>query len=350
MNNKKLRVGIAGVGTISDIHAQAIEQSDGLEIQSFYSRSKEKAQSAGKKFGRKSTTDWQDFISDNDLDAVSVCTPSGNHMDYGIKAAEAGKHVIIEKPIEVTLARAKQLIDKCNEKRVKLAVIYQSRFTSSIQWLKMQLDQEKIGKLFMGAAYIKWYRSQEYYDGGDWRGTFALDGGGVLINQAIHTIDLLQWLMGGVETIFGHIGTFTHDRLEGEDNAVAALRFKDGAIGIIEGSTSIQPAKARKIEIHGTNGTAILDGDVAKILVGDQVFEPETSPKKPPAATGSSSPLAGFSIEPHQSQFEAIAASIRLGEDPPVSGPESLDSLAIVLAIYESSKTESVINLDEFMK
>jgi len=350
MNNKKLRVGIVGIGTIADIHAQAIRKSHGLEIRSFYSRNKERAESAGVKYGEKWTTNWDEFISDNELDAVSICTPNGNHMDYGVKAAKAGKHVIVEKPIEVTLERAKQLINTCQEQGVSLAVIYQSRFTPSIMWLKEQLDMGIIGKTFMGDAYIKWFRSQEYYDSGEWRGTFALDGGGVLINQAIHTIDVLQWQMGGVKSLFGQIGTFTHDRLEGEDNAVIALRFKNGAIGTIEGSTSVQPAQARKIEIHGSEGSAILDGDDAKIFIDDQILTPPMIEEKKPEASGSSSPLAGFSIEPHKNQFEAIASSIRSGEEPPVAGHDSLDSLAIVLAIYESSKTESMINLDEFMK
>jgi predicted dehydrogenase len=271
-------------------------------------------------------------------------------MDYGIKAAQAGKHVIIEKPIEVSLSRAKKLIDTCHNKGVSLAVIYQSRFTPSIIWLKQKLDEGSIGNLFMGDAYIKWFRTQEYYDSGEWRGTFELDGGGVLINQAIHTIDILQWLMGGVKTVFGNIGTFTHERLEGEDNAVAALRFNNGAIGVLEGSTSIQPSQARKVEIHGSKGSALLDGDEASILMDDQILKPPMMEEKKPEASGSSSPLAGFSIEPHKNQFEAIAKSINRGEEPPVTGRDSLDSLAIVLAIYESSKTNSVVSLDEFMK
>jgi len=350
MVKRKLKVGIVGVGTIADIHAQAIRKSDGMEICSFYSRNEERAKGAGEKYGHKWTTDWDDFISDNDLDLVSICTPNGNHMDYGVKAAKAGKHIIIEKPIEVTLERAKQLIRTCQEQSVSLAVIYQSRFTPSIMWLKEQLDAGILGNIFLGDAYIKWYRSQNYYDSGEWRGTFALDGGGVLINQAIPTIDVLQWLMGGVRTIFGNIGTFTHDRLEGEDSAVAALRFKNGAIGTIEGSTSIQPAQARKVEIHGDKGSAVLNGDEAQIIIDDQVMRPPLSDEKKPEASGSSSPLAGFSIEPHKNQFEAIAKTIKNGEDPPVIGRDSLDSLAIVLAIYKSSKTNRVINLDEFMQ
>jgi len=348
--DKKLCVGIVGCGTIADIHAQAIRQSDHLLIQSFYSRGEPRAKAAGNKYGAKWTTDWKDFIEDAQLDVVSICTPSGNHMDYGIKAAEAGKHVIVEKPIEVTMERAKQLIDKCNEQGVRLAIIYQSRFTPSIIWLKQQLEQQVIGKSFMGDATVKWFRTQDYYDSGEWRGTLNLDGGGVFINQAIHTIDLLQWLMGGVKTVFGQTGTFTHERLDGEDTAVAVLRYKNGSIGMIEGSTSILPAQARRIEIHGIKGTAVLDGDAVEIRIGEDIIHPPSAEQKKKVASGSSSPLAGFSIEPHRHQFEAIAEAINKDQDPPVTGRDSLDSLAIVLAVYESAKTGVAVNLDDFMR
>ena len=258
----------------------------------------------------------------------------------------AGKHVIIEKPIEVTLERAKRLVRVCEENGVALAVIYQSRFVPEIQSLKRELNEQVTGKLFMGDARIKWFRGQDYYDSGEWRGTLALDGGGVLINQAIHTIDLLQWFMGDVDSIYGNTGTMTHERLEGEDNAVAVIRFKSGALGVIQGSTSIQPAQARCIEIHGDKGSIKVDGDDVEILLAGSE-QAETGKKG--KASGASSPLAGFSPEPHRFQFEAIADAISRGEEPPVSGRDSLKSLAIVLAIYESSKSNLPVNMDEFL-
>ena len=201
----------------------------------------------------------------------------------------------------------------------------------------------------MGDATVKWFRSQDYYDSGEWRGTFNLDGGGVLINQAIHTIDLLQWFMGGVLTVFGQTDTLSHQRLEGEDNAVAVLRYKNKAIGVIEGSTSVLPAQARKIEIHGTKGTALLEGDDVIVRLGDKAVKPPFAEQKEKVPSGSSSPLAGFSIEPHKDQFEAIARAISQDQDPPVAACNGLDSLAIVLAVYQSAKTGQVIDLDEFM-
>lgn len=345
--NMKLNVGIVGCGTIADIHAQALRQSGNLDLVSVFSRTKEKARTMGEKYQVGWSIDWHAFISNSELDAVSICTPSGNHLDYGELAAKAGKHVIVEKPIEVTLERARQLISVCEEMGVSLAVIYQSRFIPEINELKQKLDEGVIGPVFMGDAYVKWYRDQAYYDNGAWRGTLVLDGGGVLINQAIHTIDLLQWFMGDVESIHGNTGTMTHDRLEGEDNATALIRYKSGAMGIIVGSTSIQPAQPRRIELHGRYGSITLDGDevhMKKAGESEAVQEDEKG-----AASGASSPLAGFSIDPHKKQFEAIAEAIGAGKEPPVSGKESLKSLAIVLAIYESSKSKITVNMDEFL-
>ena len=342
----KLKIGIVGAGNIAGIHAQSIQESHNSGLVSIYSRTEKNAKTFSEKYDVRWFTDWNAFISDPELDAVSICSPNGNHLDYGKKAAQAGKHVIVEKPIEVTLERARRLIQVCEENKVALAVIYQSRYIPEIKEIKRKLDEQLIGKIFMADAYIKWFRDQDYYDSGAWRGTLALDGGGVLINQAIHTIDLLQWFMGDVESIYGKTGTLTHERLEGEDNAVAVVKFKSGAMGVIEGSTSIQPAQPRRIEMHGEKGTIILDGDDAKILKpGSKTSEKED--KGP--ATGAASPFGDFSTQPHLKQFEAIAEAIRSGKEPPVSGKESLKSLAIVLAIYESSKRNAPVNMDDIM-
>ncbi len=344
---QKIKIGIVGCGTIADIHAQAIRQSENAELHSVFSRNSKNTKKCGEKYNVKWFTNWESFISDSELDAVSICTPSGNHLDYGEKAAEAGKHVIVEKPIEVTLTRATSLIEKCKTAGVKLAVIYQSRFTREMEELKNQLTNKKIGRVFMADATIKWFRNQEYYDGGVWRGTFKLDGGGVLINQAIHTIDLLQWFLGDVDTVYGKIGTFTHTNIEGEDNAVAVLRFKNGALATIQASTSVVPAQPRKINLHGEKGTVeIIDNDVKFFVEGESQME---IPEIEKQSSGADSPLAGFSIEPHKKQFEAIVEAINLNQEPPVSGSDSLKSLAIVLAVYKSAKTNTEIKMDDFL-
>ncbi len=344
--SNKLKIGIVGCGTIADIQAQALQQSENLELVSLYSRSEKNAKGLGEKYNVKWHTNWDKFIADPLINAVSICTPSGNHLDYGEMAARAGKHVIVEKPIEVTIERAKRLIQVCEENHLALAVIYQSRFIPEIEKAKKELDKHAIGKLIIADANIKWFRGQDYYDSGAWRGTFALDGGGVLINQAIHTIDLFQWFMGEVKSIYGKIATLTHERLEGEDNAMAVVEFKSGTFGVITGSTSIQPAQPRHIELHGEKGSIVIDGDDVRILKsGDEAPRQEKG-----KSMGASSPLQGFSIEPHKKQFEAIANAISKGHEPPVSGKESLKSLAIVLGIYESSKTGLPVDIDNLLK
>jgi predicted dehydrogenase len=286
------------------------------------------------------------IISTVHADAIN----STNHGRLGKLAAKSGKHVVVEKPIEVDLKRAQQLITVCKKNSVKLAIIYQNRFLPDVQKLKSKAEKGEFGKLFLADAHIKWYRSQAYYDSAAWRGNFSLDGGGVLINQAIHTIDLLQWIVGKVEWISGQTGVFTHQRMEGEDTAVAIIRFQNGAIGIIEGSTSIVPAQDRRLEIHGEKGTAILMGDE---FVGESNKKPQSdfhTKKENGKSAGASDPLQNLSIEPHRVQFEAILDAIKRDEEPPVSGEESLESLAIVKAIYESAKTGKAVNVRDFIK
>ena len=340
---KKLRFGIVGCGTISAVHAAALQENARAELVSVFSRNQQKAKHLAREFNVKAFTGWNEFIEDDELDAVSICTPNGTHLDYGELAARAGKHVIVEKPIEVTIERGQTLIQVCRDSGVKLAVIFQNRFIPAIVQLKKRLDSGILGKIYQADAYVKWFRDQAYYDSGKWRGTIKLDGGGVLINQAIHTIDLLQWLVGDVESVFGQTATIGHERLEGEDIAVATLRFRHGALGVIQGATVISPPQARRIEIHGRNGSAILDGD--HVRYEGIAVEGSEATSDVPAASGAGSPLQGFTSKHHHCQFEAISDAIAYGADPPVSGPESMRSLKIILAIYESARRDGSVEL-----
>lgn len=346
---EKYGVGIVGCGTIASVHAEAIRQLPNAELVSVYSRNLDNALRLSQKFNVAASNNWREFIRNERLDVVTVCTPSGAHLDYGQRIAEAGKHVVVEKPIEVTLERGNQLIEACEQHNVKLAVIFQNRFLPDVIRMKEAIDAGELGKVFLGDAYIKWHRTQAYYSSAQWRGTLTLDGGGVLINQAIHTIDLLQWLLGKVETVFGHIGTFTHTGIEGEDTAVATLLFENGALGVIEASTSVQPAMDRRLEIHGEKDTAILTGNSFRLL-GAKFSQSENARPNETSASGASSPLQNFMAEPHRRQYEAILNAIGQGQKPPISGEDSLESLAIVLAIYESAKRARPINLTAFVK
>jgi len=336
-------IGIVGCGVIADIHAQAIKQLTNGHLISVYSRNIDNARKIGEKYAVDFHSDWKDFINDKRIDLVSICTPSGTHLDVGFRAADAGKDLIVEKPIEVTVDRAQKLVEYCADSGVYLAVIFQNRYLESVIKAKEMITRGDLGNIFHADAHIKWFRSQEYYESAAWRGTFALDGGGVLINQAIHTIDLLRYLVGDVDYIFGQTGIYTHTGIEGEDDAAATLRFKNGAIGTIVASTSIIPARSRLLEIHGKSGTLILDGDEL-FIDGEPANDKNALQKK--KSVGADSPLQGFSPEPHRRQFEHIINYINQDIQPNVSGEDGLKTLAVVRAIYESSEKEVPIKVD----
>ena len=344
---KKIGVGVVGCGTIAEVHAEALRQLPNAELISAYSRNRDKALRLSEKFDIAAYDDWDEFIGDRRLEVAAVCTPNGTHLDYGRRIAAAGKHVVVEKPIEITLARGRQLIADCKKHGVRLAVIFQNRFLSEAMRMKAAIESGELGRIFMAEACVKWHRTQAYYDSAPWRGTLALDGGGVLINQAIHTIDLLQWMLGKVATVFGHLGTFTHARLEGEDTAVATVRFHSGALGVIEATTSSQPAVDRRLEIRGEKGTAILNGDTLHLLLGDSSPAPAVDDSAVRAG-GASSPMQNFKTAPHRQQYEAILDALNRNQPPPVSGEESLAALAIITAIYESARRGRAISLSEF--
>lgn len=344
---KKFNIGLVGCGTIADTHAEAIAETECGQLISAFSRTESNLDAFCNKFEVKGYSDYQEFLADGDLDVVVVCTPSGTHLDYGEKAAEAGKHLIIEKPIEVTLGRAHRLIESCQKNEVKLAVIYQNRFIEDVKKLKSIIDEGTLGKIVMVDASVKWFRDQEYYDSAGWRGTLSLDGGGAVINQAIHTVDLLLWLCGDVESLQAYKDTLTHERIEGEDNAVASLRFKNGAIGVFKASTSIVPPQNRAIEIHAENGTAHLDGDRLK-LRGTDLDEEETNIEESSGA-GASSPLAGMSNNNHKKQYDQILPAFLNDNEPVVSGQNSLKSLAFVEGLYLSVEENRAVYPDTLL-
>lgn len=340
-------IGIVGCGNISETHAEAILKTDKARLIAAHSRTEASLNAFCEKFDITAYPSYEEFIADPRLDIVVICTPTGTHLDYGKSAARAGKHVIVEKPIEITVARGQSLIQSCEENNVKLAVIYQSRFIDDIIHMKELVDRQEVGDIFMASASVKWFRNQEYYGNSSWRGTFALDGGGAVINQSIHTIDLLQWLVGGVKSISAFKGTFTHEGIEAEDNAVACLEFKNGAIGVFEASTSITPPQERKIEICGTKGTLLLEGDTLHEKLSNQnENEQGTSSGE---ATGAASPLAGMTFKDHKNQYDAILEAFANDEVPTVSGADSLQSLAIVEALYRAAEEQNPVHIEDIL-
>ena len=256
--------GIIGCGMISRFHARALQEIPAAKLVACCSSRFQAAQEFANEFNCRACTSVEEMVARDDVHVITICTPSGVHLEPALLAAAAGKHLLIEKPLEINLERCDRLIEACAKANVRLATIFPARFHESWRTLKRAIDSGRFGRLVLGSAYVKWYRTQQYYDQGNWRGTWELDGGGALMNQAIHTIDLLQWLMGPVDSVSAIIATLAHERIEVEDVAVASLRFRNGALGSIEATTASFPGMPKRIEIHGDSGSAIVEEEVLK--------------------------------------------------------------------------------------
>ncbi len=329
-------------GMIGGVHAVALKEIPDARLVGGWSRSAEKTQRFAEQHRVRAYGSYEELLGDPEVHAVSVCLPSGYHADFGAKAAAAGKHVIVEKPIDITIPRAMTLIGACRKADRKLAVIFQSRYTPAARKVKQALDRGLLGRLILGDAYVKWYRSPEYYKSNAWRGTKAVDGGGALINQAIHTIDLLQWLMGGIQRVSGLVQTSTH-AIESEDLGVATVEYRNGAVGVIEGSTAVRPGFKERIELHGEKGSISLEGGNVTAWKVDGCNEAEYVDAQKVSYGSTSSPA--ISYVNHKAQFEEIIAAIQRNTEPSVNGEEGIKSLRIVLGIYESSATRQWIDL-----
>ena len=251
--------GIIGCGMISRFHARAIADIRGARLVACCDSAPQFAHRLAEETGCHAYDDLKGLLADPDVDIVTIGTPSGVHMEPALAAARAGKHVIVEKPLEITLKRCDRIIDACRENKVVLSTIFPSRFHESARMMKQAIERGRFGRLAMGDAIVKWFRTQEYYDSGAWRGTWQMDGGGALMNQAIHSVDLLTWLMGPVKSITAHTTMIAHQRIQVEDVAVASLEFANGALGTIQATTAAYPGSLKRIEVHGSEGTAVME-------------------------------------------------------------------------------------------
>jgi len=341
--------GIVGLGLIAEFHAKAIREMKKGKLVACLSRSQTKADAFGKKYSCTGYSSMNAFCSHPGLDIVTICTPSGAHLEPSLKIAEAGKHLIVEKPLEISLERCDKIIEVCEKNKVKLAGIFPSRFHDITKVIKSAIDEGRFGKLVLGDAYVKWYRSQEYYNKGGWHGTWELDGGGALMNQSIHAIDLLQYFMGPVEEVQSFTETITHKRIKVEDNAVAIIRFKNGALGVIEGSTSVYPGFLKRIEISGSKGSAIMEEENLKTWsFVDEKSEDKIIRKRFAKKTetgGGVADAAAIGFHGHQRQFEDMVKAIETDRKPLVDGYEARKAVEIILAIYKSAREEKKVKL-----
>ncbi|MEM9828390.1 MAG: Gfo/Idh/MocA family oxidoreductase [Planctomycetota bacterium] len=336
-------IGIVGCGMIANFHAKAIADAAGAHLVGVTARRPDAAQEFAGQYACKSFASLEEMLADRDIHAVSVCTPSGAHRDPAVAAAKAGKHVVVEKPLEVTTQRCDEIIAACQANDVRLAVTFQSRFHRSSQLMKQAVDAGRFGKLTLGDAYVKWFRSQEYYDSGMWRGTWELDGGGALMNQAIHSVDLLLWLMGPVTEVSAMTATRSHERIEVEDVAVATLKFASGALGVIEATTSAFPGTFKKIEISGSQGMAVLEEeDISVWQFAEETPEDERIRNEMSGQTqsggGAADPKA-IGHHGHTALFEEVVQAINENRPSMLDGHEGRRSVELIVAVYESART-----------
>jgi predicted dehydrogenase len=343
--------GIVGCGMIAEFHTRAINEIENARIVAAYSRNAANAQKiAGMAAGDCRTYDDLDaMLAHPGIDVICICTPSGAHREPAVRAADAGKHVVVEKPLEITLPRCDAIIAACDAAGTRLCTIFPSRFTPANIRLNEAIATGRFGRLTLGDTHVKWWRTQQYYDSGGWRGTWQLDGGGALMNQAIHNVDLLYWLMGDVDSITALCATLAHSRIEVEDTAVAALRFKNGALGLIEAATSAYPGLLKRTEIHGDRGSARVEQDditlwefQEKVLSDNEVFAAMAAQSGFKA--GASDPR-GITHVGHRDQLADFLAAIDENRPPLIDGREGRKSVEIIRAIYRSVETKAVVRL-----
>lgn len=346
---EQVRFGIIGCGVIAPAHAQAIGAIPGARLVAVADVVAEKAQRLADMYSATPYTNPVEMLEREQLDVVNVCVPSGLHGELACHVMRSGRHVIVEKPMEVSREAIARMLGVQREMGVKLAVISQHRFDPATQQVYALARQEAFGRLVLGNAQIPWWRSQEYYDSGAWRGTWELDGGGVLMNQGIHSIDVLQWLMGPVRTVYAYTETRAH-RMQTEDVAVAVLRFANGALGTISGTTGAYPGLGARIEIYGDRGSAVIaDDQLATLrLAADDGTSGASHTEN--AIHASNRPTAArepgaLDIASHAAQITDMLQAIGENRPPLVDGEEGRRPVEVILGIYESARTHSEVTL-----
>jgi len=346
MTPAPLGFGIIGAGTIAGFHAQALAQLDGGRLVGVASRALANARQVADKHGVFATADLTALLARPDLHIVCITTPSGAHLEPALAAIRAGKHVVIEKPIEITPARADQILDASDRAGVKVVPIFQGRFGDGARTVKAALDTGRLGRLVLASAYVKWHRTAQYYTG--YRGTLALDGGGAVINQAIHGLDLLQWFAGLPSEVFAWTTRCVHTGIEAEDTAAATLKFPGGALGAFEASTALWPGWSRRIELCGEHGSLALEDDrIARWEFRNARPEDEairTGGAANALGSGASDPKA-INTEGHRRQLQDLVDALLAGRAPALDGREGRKAVAFVNAIYESADRGAPVKL-----
>lgn len=346
-NPAPLGFGIVGLGMIANFHAQAISQLTGARLVGAYSRNAAKTREFAAKHGAPvAAASLDELLARDDIHVICITTPSGAHLEPSVAAARAGKHLVIEKPLEVDTAKTDRILAAAQQAGVHIAPIFQGRFGDGARTVKAALDAGRLGRLVLASNYVKWHRTAQYYTAP--RGTLANDGGGTVINQAIHGLDLLQWFAGMPAEVFAWSTRRVHTGIEVEDTACAALKFADGALGAFESSTALWPGWSRRHELCGEHGSIVLEDD--RIVRWEfREARPEDDAIRAAGqanalGSGASNPSA-ISVEGHRRQLQDLVDALREGRAPLLDGPEGRKAVAFVEAIYTSAARGTPVKL-----
>ncbi len=353
MTDGKFGFGIIGCGVIAPTHRLAIDACDDAELVAVCDTEEGQIRSfldgmEGGAADVRTYSDYRALVEDPQVDIVSVCTPSGLHYEGVTAAARAGKHALCEKPLEIDALRMTEMTKACREAGVKLGCVFQSRTSPDMIRARKAIQDGLLGEMVLADAYLKDYRSQAYYRSAGWRGTWALDGGGALMNQGVHGVDLLLWLMGSpVESVFARAENKVRD-IEVEDTAVANLKFKNGAFGALIGTTSCNPGEARRIELHGDRGTITVRGSSISRWANTPEEDGRAEDNEPPREIeiqGAVADPGDIGSAGHVFLVNDLIRAIREERDPYVTGESARDAIDLILAIYESARTGSEIEV-----
>ncbi|WP_411845998.1 Gfo/Idh/MocA family oxidoreductase [Roseibacillus persicicus] len=341
-----MKFGIIGAGMIGHFHAKAITAMEGGSLHSVFDLNQERADKLAEEYGAKGFSDMAEFLADPDLEIVTVGTPSGAHLEPTLAALNAGKHAIVEKPLEVTVEKCDELIAAAEANGKTLAAVLNRRFHPGMDAFKAAVEAGRFGVLTSASAYIKWYRDQAYYDSAGWRGTWALDGGGALMNQSIHTVDALLHLAGPIKSVQANTALLAHERIEVEDHCVALIEFENGARGVIEASTATwsKDGHPARVQLAGTEGSVFLADESFEIwdFMKEEPIDAEilsNHMKGQEAGLGANDPSA-INFYQHQRNFEEVVNAIAEGREPSTSSAEARKSVAVIRAIYESAQND----------
>jgi predicted dehydrogenase len=337
-------IGLIGGGNISETHARAARAIADVEIAAVFGTNAEKVSRLCREYGGKAYSNFDEFLAHRPMELVAIGSPSGLHAEQGIAAARRGLHVLTEKPIDITVERADELIAETRKAGVQLGVFFQDRGKPDILSVKTAVDAGALGKPILADARVKWYRPPEYYANSRWRGTWTLDGGGALINQAVHTLDLMLWIFGEVKAVQATCKTALH-AIEVEDTLIAMLEFANGALGVLQAATSVFPGYPRRLELTGSEGTVIIEQD--RLLAADlrnplaDLLKRSEADKNPSSSSPTISDARG-----HQEVLEDFLHAIRTNTKPRCDGQEGRRSLVLVQAIYEACRTGKRLSME----